>query len=281
MSTNRTIKRELPVKLSDHELNLFGGYIAEKHKEKGRLKDQLKRVVAEYKGQLLKLEEDINRLAEARVKGEETRPVMCEERWHSGAIQVVRLDSGEVIDARPATLADAQETLPIDGTTDLTHLDGKPAKVIEMTVHQGRTVESSVGDTVYVTDDEGEMDVEVDAEDLTADDLEYSPVVDADAERDLVDGLDAHGNVVDNNDQDPDGLGSSPADEADDVPAMSLSEALEPDPELEDAYEARKAAEASDAEEIAAYDAAVPAKPRKGGKGGGAKKTSDKPRRGR
>lgn len=241
MSTNRTIKREAQCELSEHELSLYGGYMAEKLKEVERIKDEAKRVSAEYKARMMKLNEEISRLAEARVKGFEVRPVMCEERWHAGSIQVVRVDTGEVIDARPATLADAQENLPISGTTDLRSVDKEPGRVIDLGV--GKAVTSSVGDTVFVArddEDPGAADQEADYQAAAAWEEDVGETVDVDVE---VDGLDADGNVLE------------------DVPPQTIAEAAAEldQAELDAAHEARKAVEAE--------QKAAEAKPAKG-KGG-------------
>lgn len=104
--------RELPVQLNDHELQTYGRMLAEKVREVELTEERKKAVVKEWSTKIGIIRQDIKRIADARAKGEELRPVRCAERLHGNVIEIVRLDRGEVVDTRPADLRDLQTTIP-------------------------------------------------------------------------------------------------------------------------------------------------------------------------
>lgn len=152
----REFTRELPVALDDRELQVYGKMLAEKVKEVELLEERKKAETNSWASKIKIANAEIKRIADARAKGEELRPVMCRERIKGNVIEIVRVDRGEVVDTRPAELRDLQTSLPGTGVPEIpTELpDGSGP-----TEHNGEDVVSSSGDTVHVMpDDEDHSD---------------------------------------------------------------------------------------------------------------------------
>jgi hypothetical protein len=157
----RRFTRELPVVLNEHENQLYGKMLAEKCKEQELAIEKKKQVTADHNNRIKVITNEIKRLADARAKGEELRPVMCGERLHGNVIEIVRLDRVEVVDTRPADLKDLQTTMPLGGgmPTMPEDFDEGPrgdglGTLADQPVEEGEIVESSTGDQVYVSDTE-------------------------------------------------------------------------------------------------------------------------------
>lgn len=156
----RKFSRELPVTLNDHELQTYGQMLATKVKEEELAEEKKKEVVASHSARIKAIRVEIKRIADARAKGEELRPVVCGERLRGNVIEIVRLDSGAVVDTRPAELSELQLSLPGTGMpampegfdegprgAQLGELQDQP---VEDEQPAGEMVESSSGDQVYV-----------------------------------------------------------------------------------------------------------------------------------
>lgn len=157
----RKFTRELPVTLNDHENQVYGKMLAEKVNELKLAEDKKKQVVADHNNRIKVIENEITRIAVARAKGEELRPVTCGERLHGNVIEIVRIDRGEVVDTRPADLKDLQTDLPGMGMPQIPEgFDEGPrgsglGSLADEPVNDeapAEMVESSAGDQVYVTD---------------------------------------------------------------------------------------------------------------------------------
>jgi hypothetical protein len=154
----RRFTRELPVVLNEHENQLYGKMLAEKCKEQELAIEKKKQVMADHANRIKVITNEIKRLADARAKGEELRPVMCGERLHGNVIEIVRIDRGEVVDTRPADLKDLQQDLPGMGMPLIPEGfdEGPRGAGLGSTADQpvtegtGEMVESSTGGQVYV-----------------------------------------------------------------------------------------------------------------------------------
>lgn len=125
MADGRQFTRDLPVRLNDEELQLYGKLLAIKVQEEAAVDDQRKQIGREYSTRLGAIRCEQARLADARSKGLELRPVECTERWHSGMIEIVRSDTDEVVESRPVTPADQQIQIPgLDDDPGLTSVPG-------------------------------------------------------------------------------------------------------------------------------------------------------------
>jgi hypothetical protein len=185
----RRFTRELPVQLNDHENQMYGKMLAEKCKEQELAIDKKKQVVADHNNRIKVITNEIKRLAEARAKGEELRPVMCGERLHGNVIEIIRIDRGEVVDTRPAELKDLQTELPgtgmphiPDGFDEGPRGDGL-GSLRDQPVDEpsGEMVESSTGGGVYVGDPE-DHDEETQVESASGVDGEWLATAEPDDE---------------------------------------------------------------------------------------------------
>lgn len=149
----REFSRDLPVELNEHELQAYGKMLAEKVNEEKLLEERKKQITAEWNQKIKGVSVEIARIADARAKGKEMRPVKCRERIHGNVIEVVRLDSLVVVDTRPADLRDLQTSLPGTGVPEIPDVidEGPRGGSIgdDRPMHNGTEVVSSVGDTVH------------------------------------------------------------------------------------------------------------------------------------
>jgi hypothetical protein len=73
--------------------------------------EKKKQIAAEWSTKIKKVQIEIHRLADARSKGEELRPVKCTERINGNVVEIVRLDQNAVVEVRPAEMRDLQTDL--------------------------------------------------------------------------------------------------------------------------------------------------------------------------
>jgi len=180
----RKFTRELPVRLTDHENQMYGKMLADKVNELKLAEEKKKQVTADHNNRIKVIEAEITRIAVARAKGEELRPVVCGERLHGNVIEIYRLDLSEVVDTRPAEMADLQTSMPGMGPPQIPDGfdEGPRGSALGSLADQpvadeqppGEMTTSSMGDQVFtggdredepeggVTDDEDEDPLEVD-----------------------------------------------------------------------------------------------------------------------
>lgn len=106
------IKRELPVKLSFEDMldvainkSKLEDEVEKKETDFGLVKDK-------HKTELGELEAKIAVLREHLRNGERRTVVECFERWKGNLLELVRTDTGDVVETRTATLKDTQADLP-------------------------------------------------------------------------------------------------------------------------------------------------------------------------
>ena len=118
---NRQFARMLAVKLSEKELLARGAELAETDREILKLKEEKRATSAEYRVRLKPLEQLSDSLSKTiHVTKTEDRSVRCEERanFKQGKVEVVRLDTKEVIETRALTAAERQTKLVDDDTAE-------------------------------------------------------------------------------------------------------------------------------------------------------------------
>lgn len=171
MSQEKTFTRELEVDLGEAELQLYGKMLAEKVQEEGAIEEQKKLAMKEYASRLSKVRNEIARIASARSKGRELRPITCVERFNGGMVEIVRTDKNEVVDTRPATFSERQTEFPgidEDDQGELPIDNDEPfesdAPVDAEVDHDGVDVVASSGATVHVMPDEPDIEPEPDVE---------------------------------------------------------------------------------------------------------------------
>lgn len=113
----RVFKRDLPVKLSDEEMQRNGKHLAEKTKLREQIQKKAKEIATQYAAEVKKVEGEISRLAEIGATGAELREVECGERYHGNVVEIVRFDRDQnhkdaVIEARALTTAEQQVGIP-------------------------------------------------------------------------------------------------------------------------------------------------------------------------
>lgn len=104
MENNRiTTSRTLPTKLTPIEIDERALALAQSVAEHTRIKRAAKIAAADWKEQIDDEEEKIQKLSRAANTGVEDREVECEIRITGNVAEIVRLDTLEVVDVRPAT----------------------------------------------------------------------------------------------------------------------------------------------------------------------------------
>jgi DNA polymerase II small subunit/DNA polymerase delta subunit B len=109
----RTFERDLPVRLTREELEARGQMLALKVDERAEIEVEAKAEAAEYKAQMGDTDKEIRRLSRIVRDKSEPRPVECFEHLNfaGNEVQIVRRDTGEVVDTRAMTDADRQRNL--------------------------------------------------------------------------------------------------------------------------------------------------------------------------
>lgn len=112
----RKITRDLPVKLTQDELAGVAKDIGRLNRERVKMEGEAKASAAQWKDRISGLDAQIADLADLADSGQRALPVACEERhdYRRGEVQVVRLDTGELLESRPMTPAERQATLPLE-----------------------------------------------------------------------------------------------------------------------------------------------------------------------
>lgn len=105
--------RTLPVRLTDGELLAKSKELAAKITELDEVEDRKKSAVAQCKVKSDELDLDIHKIARILRTGREDREVEVSEIRNDPArtIEVVRLDTGEIVESRPMTIHELQKPL--------------------------------------------------------------------------------------------------------------------------------------------------------------------------
>lgn len=155
----RRRKLEVAVTLTNDETRLYGQQLARRKLERDAIEEKRKSVNAQYKGQLAEKDSEINRLTAAIDTGKELRNMDVYDELVGSQVYTRRADTHEVVDQKPATIADAQgEMFPgeledFEAFNAVDGGEGGPEPVGEMAV-------SSVGDAVFVGGDGEEVEEE-------------------------------------------------------------------------------------------------------------------------
>lgn len=105
--------RSLPVRLTDTELLIKAKELSAKVAELDAVEATKKSVAAECKVKYDTLNSDIHHLAKILRTGREDREIEVQEIRNDPArtIEVVRIDTGEVVESRPMTINELQKPL--------------------------------------------------------------------------------------------------------------------------------------------------------------------------
>ena len=122
---HRQFEKELPVKLGGKELLEVAISKANAEAELEQEQAKFEDVKREWGAKLKNVEKRIATMGTELRTREQRRMVPCYERWRDGAtLEIVRGDTGEVIDVRTATMKDKQPNLP--------ETTGEPAAATEV-----------------------------------------------------------------------------------------------------------------------------------------------------
>lgn len=160
----KLFKRELPCKLSNEDAIRYGAQLSAKVRERDLVDETRKSVAAEYGAKIKTITAEISRIAVALDKGEELRPLDVYWQFHAGTMRLVRADTGEVVEVRPATLAERQVSLP--GTEG----EVPPSDTDFPDLDEGGELElgddpAETASEVEVEPDDGAADMEADLDD--------------------------------------------------------------------------------------------------------------------
>lgn len=105
--------RLLEVKLTKKEVSEYAEKLAQSCVTRIETEAEKKEVTGNYNAQLKNINKDISALSEAIQNGYEERDVECDERVNGekNIVEIIRLDTQEVIDARDIEQDDIQENL--------------------------------------------------------------------------------------------------------------------------------------------------------------------------
>lgn len=98
-----TTVKTLPTRLSSEERNDRGRTLALRLAHRMKVATDAKDTAAEFKSQLKDIDEELIELQDAVNNGVENRQVQCSIRLDGNLAHIARLDTGEIIETRPAT----------------------------------------------------------------------------------------------------------------------------------------------------------------------------------
>lgn len=109
----KTFTQKLPVQITPAEKLRFADLNAREVELSIVTESERKEVAAKYKAKIEGHSNEIKRLSRIISSGIEYREVECEKQfdWAKGIVQIVRLDTGEVVDERPMKPEEEQRTL--------------------------------------------------------------------------------------------------------------------------------------------------------------------------
>ena len=107
------ITKQLPVEMTADQLVIKGRQLADLNAQVRDIRLEKQAKTAEYNGLLKALEQEIQTATTVIRKGTVDKDVKCEERVDPdrGVVELIRLDTGEVVEMREATHADLQREL--------------------------------------------------------------------------------------------------------------------------------------------------------------------------
>lgn len=113
----RTIKRDLPVVLSQAELLAKGDSVATLHTKATSLRIKKKTMTDEISGEIKGVEGAISVLVGQIRTRSEMREIPCQERadYENDVVHVVRLDTEQIIEVRALLAGERQKPLPLKG----------------------------------------------------------------------------------------------------------------------------------------------------------------------
>lgn len=115
---NRNIKRDLLCTVAESDLLIHAKAAAERRHDIAVEKDKEAKRVKAHKEAVLELEAKVAHLDMIVRTGKEPREVVCFEQFVNGVVELVREDTGEVVETRQATARDRQTDAMVIGLLD-------------------------------------------------------------------------------------------------------------------------------------------------------------------
>lgn len=128
--TTKRIERELPVRLTDKLKEERLDELPPLINERTALETELAAFTTEKRKRLREIKKSEKEIAAAVDGGVELRMVWCEERmiFSTNTIEVIRLDTKEVVERRPMTIDERQTAIDVDPKAKKTRVKkGDPA----------------------------------------------------------------------------------------------------------------------------------------------------------
>jgi hypothetical protein len=106
-------KRKLPVKLTEDEVTQLGRAMADLLAKRGGVEDEKKTAKSEFKNRLDQIDEKLEQVGASVRTGHEEREIDCDwvKDFARKTADLVRSDTGEVVETRPLSAAEMQESL--------------------------------------------------------------------------------------------------------------------------------------------------------------------------
>lgn len=133
------LTRKLPVKLTNDEVRMKGKRMAVLQGEIQQLGEEKKEIVSDFTSKINGRTTEILKLTREINEGAEYRQVEIVERkdWIEREVQVIRQDTGEVVDARPMTPAELQRPIPFGSRADDDDIAGDVLDEVADQINEG------------------------------------------------------------------------------------------------------------------------------------------------
>lgn len=151
----RRTRLEVPVKLTEDEIRIYGEHLAKVDSNIVSLKEKKKNVNAEFNNQINAEATESSRLSRAITSKSELRNMDVYDVLIGSQVFTRRADNHETVAQKPASFADTQEDL-FTGADDEDYVAPSP----EIDEPVGEMATSSVGDAVFIGGDGEEVDAE-------------------------------------------------------------------------------------------------------------------------
>jgi hypothetical protein len=126
----REFKMDLPVPISPEEATKAGHAMVREIRRREQLDEERREAMAEFRDRRAAIDEKCKELADSFENGTKKISVRVREELivETNEIQVIRIDTGEVVERRAAKAEDRQETLPLGEPSAATLEDGTGAE---------------------------------------------------------------------------------------------------------------------------------------------------------
>ncbi len=111
-TVRRNVKRMLPCELEDHEMLEIARAKSKKESIISELQADLVDERKRRQSQIDEVEKEVVQMGYELITGKQQRPVLVNEVFRAGMVHVIRQDTYDEVEKRPATASEAQRFLP-------------------------------------------------------------------------------------------------------------------------------------------------------------------------